>query len=130
MTKNVAFYGSLRKGCYNYERFKDGLTEKGQSVISGFRLYSLGAYPCIIRSDNPEDKVVVDLFEADEATFNRIHRMELGAGYDAEEVELNNENYVIYTFPPSMSEFYTRNRVSDGDWLKHVQDVHAKYAER
>jgi|SRR5690606_26956943 len=128
--RKVAFYGSLRKGCYNYEHFKSGLTEKGQTEIPGFRLYSLGAYPCIIRSDDPNDKVVVDLFEADEETFQRIHRMELGAGYRAEPITTGEEEYVVYTFPETSRDVLEPRRVTSGDWVNHVQGVYAKYCER
>jgi gamma-glutamylcyclotransferase (GGCT)/AIG2-like uncharacterized protein YtfP len=128
--RKVAFYGSLRKGCYNYNHFKTGLTERGQAELSGFQLFSLGAYPCIIRSDDPADKVVIDLFEANEETFQRIHRMELGAGYNAEVVEVNGEDYTIYTFPQNQREYLATRRVNSGDWLNHVQGTYAKYCEQ
>jgi gamma-glutamylcyclotransferase (GGCT)/AIG2-like uncharacterized protein YtfP len=118
---NVAFYGSLRKGCYNYNWFKEGLTLIGQSEIPGYKLFSLGSFPCIIPSDNPEDKVVVDLFKADESTFHRIHRMEIGAGYRAQAVTINEEDYIVYEYPRSRAEHLEDRHVPGGDWVKHLE---------
>jgi gamma-glutamylcyclotransferase (GGCT)/AIG2-like uncharacterized protein YtfP len=125
MSKNIAVYGSLRLGEYNHRHFASGLKHLGTTTINGFKLYSLGSYPGINPGDK-EDELVVDVFEADEPTFNGIHRMELGAGYHAEEKEFNigdsSVNAIIYVYDTDLSgernEYFNTPLVKHGDWTK------------
>jgi gamma-glutamylcyclotransferase (GGCT)/AIG2-like uncharacterized protein YtfP len=109
-SNKYAFYGSLRKDQYNYERLKNGLEYIATVEIPGFRLYSLGPYPTALRSDDPKDTLVVDLFNVSPTITYRIDAMERGADYDYEEVEVNGEKYGIYTWD-----------IAYGDWVKHLQ---------
>lgn len=100
MSKHVAAYGTLRKGFYNHDRF-DGVKYLGTTQIKGFDLYDLGPYPCVVR--NPEGKLTIDLLEVTDTTKNLTDRMEIGAGYGIEEIniELDGNNYhdvTIYTY--------------------------------
>jgi gamma-glutamylcyclotransferase (GGCT)/AIG2-like uncharacterized protein YtfP len=124
MNKNklYAFYGSLRKGMYNHKYFESGLEYLGTKEIKGYDLYSLGAFPCIVKSPVPDTVLTVDLFRAkNDATENRIHSMEKGAGYDYEEVEIDGQNFGIYVYdnrhkPP------IERLVPGGDWVKYLQN--------
>lgn len=118
---NYAFYGSLRKGMYNYEHFKLGLTYHKTVEVEGFRLFSLGSFPCVIRTEDPKDKLTVDLFTATPDTAHRIDRMERGASYDYEEITVDDTNYGIYTWDISTMGRLTDRRVPGGDWVKHLQ---------
>lgn len=121
-----AFYGSLRKGMYNYNGLKSGMEFMKTVEVPGFKLYSLGAYPCVVRTDSPEDKLTVDLFVVTGENESRIHRMELGAGYSYEEVEVEGESYGIYTFPTTSTTYLRDRYVPGGDWVKHLQQVNER----
>lgn len=101
MSKHIiAAYGTLRKGFYNHDRF-DGVKYLGTTRIKGFDLYNLGPYPCVVK--NPEGELTIDLLEVTPITKTNIDRMEIGAGYGIEEIniELDGNNYhdvTIYTY--------------------------------
>ena len=127
MNKNgrYAFYGSLRNGMYNHGYFKNGLEYLGTETITGFKLFSLGSYPCIIETGNEEDTVVVDLFNADNATATRIHSMERGAGYDYKDIEINGKDFGIYTYTRDSLNALSDRHVPGGDWVKYLHDRNA-----
>lgn len=122
MKNLLAIYGSLRRDCGNFLRFKDGLNYLGTTEINGFKMYSLGPYPACQRSDNEKDKVVVEIFEVDKITRMTIDGMEYGAGYKKEniDVNLNGETLTcgIYVYPKNFEfneDIYFR--VVNGDWV-------------
>lgn len=112
MSKQIAVYGSLREGEYNFNAFPDAKKVK-QSRVEGFKLYSLGAYPGAIKSESEEDTMVVDIIEVGEASYERIRAMELGAGYTEESVDIEGEEYPIYVYRRQPRE---ENLVESGDW--------------
>jgi gamma-glutamylcyclotransferase (GGCT)/AIG2-like uncharacterized protein YtfP len=92
----IATYGSLRKGEYNYDYFKhiygDEIEYQGTTVINGYTLHSLGAYPAINPTDE-QSEVTVDVLRVSEVVNHYIDQMELNAGYYIvkEEVILNDK---------------------------------------
>jgi len=123
-------YGSLRKGCYNcasYERaYGDGYQQLTQAWITGYKLYSLGAYPCVVFTGEEEDKLLVDIYQCSRECHNSIYRMEIGAGYYAKTIEVmgddgNAYEGIIYCYEESD---YTEKleRVVDGDWVTYVNN--------
>jgi gamma-glutamylcyclotransferase (GGCT)/AIG2-like uncharacterized protein YtfP len=127
MNKNhlYAFYGSLRKNMYNAKAVGDANMKYLKTVqIPGFELYNLsGAYPCAIRTDNPDDILTVDLFEVSTAREYGIHAMEIGAGYDYDEVEIGGTNYGIYTYDKSYRTRLANKLIPGGDWVKYLQEI-------
>jgi len=121
---NVLLYGSLRKGNYNYERFMDyfpkGLEFKSTTTIKGFDLYDLGSYPGIKKSDDPEKVLVVDIMTCSDDCFNSINRMELGAGYSAETVMIDETPYTIYLYEGRVN---PSRLVATGDWNSRKLEV-------
>lgn len=118
MKKTAAFYGSLRKGLYNYEAFKDGLTFLKRGVIKGAKLYSLGSYPAIRLTGVDNDFVVVDVFNIDNgSTFSIINGMEMGAGYGAKMMDVYTvdgvERCLVYYME---RELPLAANVYNGDW--------------
>jgi len=113
-----AFYGSLRNGQYNARREDETYKRIGEVTITGFKMYSLygGAYPCIVRTDNKKDTVVVELFNiTDENRILGIYGMEIGAGYHLEHVDVNGETCGIYVYPEG---YKNTVPVLSGDWVK------------
>lgn len=117
-----AFYGSLRNGMYNHAYMSSGMEYQKTTEITGFKLYSLGSYPCVIKTGNTDDKLTIDLFTVTGNMESRIHNMELGAGYDYEEIQVDGESYGIYVYDSSALGSVKDRYVPSGDWVKHLQD--------
>jgi len=85
MSKLCFFYGTLKRGHYNNERFAGGLTYKHDTTVRGFSLVQANAYyPHAI--PDTEGVVYGEVFEVDEQSAKSIDCMELGAGYRAIDV--------------------------------------------
>lgn len=118
----ILTYGSLRKGEYNYDRFKeyfkDGLQYESTITIKGFDLFDLGSYPGIKVSENPEKELVVDIMNCDLNCFNDINGMERGAGYSSHIININNREHIIYIYEGTASKL-----VESGDWSKYLKEL-------
>jgi gamma-glutamylcyclotransferase (GGCT)/AIG2-like uncharacterized protein YtfP len=115
-------YGSLRKGGYNFDRFKNGnnLNYIKTEVIKGWSLYSFGSYPAIIPGEN---SLTVDIVEADKDTYRNIVNMELGANYKIDTVN----GYPIFVYNDNKIDKY-RPLVYSGDWIKYkINEIKLKY---
>lgn len=120
MSKRVkcAFYGSLRKPMYNYERFierfgLDSMHYKKTVKIEGYELYDLGAYPGIQNAEKHKT-IVVDLFEVTEDVYNVIYDMESGANYYEDDVFIDSGIYKIFIYLGKVS---PEDLVKSGDWF-------------
>lgn len=115
MTKKHLFYGSLRSGQYNFNRFGPGTQKYIKTVkIPGFKMYNLGYYPCVTESDNLQDEITAELHEVNEEAAKKIYFMEKGAGYLSKHIEIDGEKAVIYYYT---SEHLNRNNIIEsGDW--------------
>lgn len=112
-----AFYGSLRKGQYNYTR--TGLPKETyiKTVqIEGYEMYSLGAFPLVVQSSNKKDVITVDLFAiANENLQRGIHLMEIGAGYERIAHTIDGKDYYLYVYSRANKGL---QRVTSGDWAE------------
>jgi gamma-glutamylcyclotransferase (GGCT)/AIG2-like uncharacterized protein YtfP len=122
--ENFAFYGSLRIKEYNYKRIlgdSSGTKYEGESKITGYKMYDLGPFPAIVETGDETDVVVVDKFHIpDFVNGQRIHSMEIGAGYEAKEIAIDNKNYTIYVYKDVPR--YNRGTVPSGDWSAHTRN--------
>ncbi len=108
-----AFYGSLRKGMENHERYQTALDYLFSARLSGFKLYSRGEYPCITRS-NQSDSVVIEVFRVTDSVVEKeIHEMEIEDGYFYDEVLINEKKIGIYLF----EDVKNFSEVNEGDWV-------------
>lgn len=113
-TELFAFYGSLRRGMDNYQDFEAALEFVKITRISGFKLYSLGAYPYAVRSDDMRSSLVIEIFKVkNQAARLAIHEMEIEAGYIFELIEIGEEKVGIYLFEQSGDDPWVEN----GDWV-------------
>lgn len=110
----IAAYGTLKKGFYNNSRFKNNYIETAK--IDGYQLYDLGPYPAVIRDENAKD-LVVDVLEVDDNEKQAIDRMEQGAGYHLETVNINGRNCTIYTFTKKMLIYHGGKKVETNEYL-------------
>jgi gamma-glutamylcyclotransferase (GGCT)/AIG2-like uncharacterized protein YtfP len=115
-----AFYGSLRKGMYNYELFKSHLEYQFTERLPGFRLHALSHYPIAVKSDSTDDLITVEIFAlTDLETRNKIHQIEMDAGYYFEEIIVRGISAMIYLFENSSG----YPLVPDGDWVRHFESM-------
>ena len=112
-----AFYGSLRQGMYNHQIFEQHLHYLFTENLAGFRLYALERYPIAVKSESIRDVIKVEIFQVTDAeTENKIHRLELNAGYYYDEVLVRGVLAGIYLFQKSGNHLL----VPGGDWVQHV----------
>lgn len=114
----LAVYGSLRPGKYNYKRFSSLSPRDSNITLKGYKMFDLGAYPAVIRTNNILDTIVCDVIAADDMDAKSIDSMEYGAGYHKEEVNINGKTCALYVHKDSS---YIKNhvRVLSGDWNKY-----------
>lgn len=117
-----AFYGSLRQGMENYHAYQDDLRYIATTELSGFKMYSLSEYPYVVRTGDPDHKIIVDLFRiTNESTEQNIHQMEIDAGYIFSEVSISDTKFGIYLFEtPGPSD----PEVRGGDWTGFRKSAH------
>lgn len=70
----VAVYGSLKRNFYNHHFLEvDDTVFLADAQVSGFKMYSLGSYPMIVKGNGV---VSVELYEVSRETFARLDRLE------------------------------------------------------
>jgi len=116
----IAVYGSLRKGEYNYNRFKqlfpDIKVVDTTITITDFALYDLQfGYPGIKREKDA--KLVVDILEVNDMCEDMLDNMELGAGYHIEYIKIKNETIKIYVYDGKVKDEHI---VENGDWSHYI----------
>lgn len=129
----ILAYGSLRKGDYNYTRFKEYFKDEFQYVktleLPGFDLYYLPyGYPGVKR--NPHGKITVDIIEVTEGCYAEIEAMETYADYTPLTFETllslddNGENLKYYeaTLFLYNGGVTNNNFVKHGDWIKFINE--------
>ena len=110
-----AFYGSLRRGLHNHEKFRPVLHYQFSCWVKGFQLHSLGEFPFAIRTGEIEGVILVEIFEIrDLAIEKEIDLLELGYGYHIETILIDEQPVKIYLF----NEKANYPLVSGGDWMK------------
>jgi gamma-glutamylcyclotransferase (GGCT)/AIG2-like uncharacterized protein YtfP len=116
MTTNLyAFYGSLRRGLENYGLFQSHLHYQFSCWITGFTLFSMGDFPFAVKTDNENDKILVEIFEiTDEETQKKIDELELGYDYYLETILIDKKPTKIYV----MKNNANYPAVIGGDWVK------------
>jgi gamma-glutamylcyclotransferase (GGCT)/AIG2-like uncharacterized protein YtfP len=113
-----AFYGTLRPGMELYEAYRPGMTHLGQTILEGYRLYSLGEYPYAVPSS--AGRIVVDLYKLEPEWAREIHEMEIEAGYYYDEIIIDGLAFGIYLFDrPGAQDLEIRS----GDWARHIAEI-------
>ena len=88
--KTIFVYGTLKRGHYNYKRFGMNQSEYlGNGIVRGYKMYTNGSYPGIIKTNNEEDVISGELFNVSEMLFNTLDMMETCAGYHIALVDIN-----------------------------------------
>lgn len=118
--RNILVYGSLRKGEYNYDSFKEEYGDDFQFVkeltLEGYKLYSLGVYPGIKKTNNKEDVLVVNKIQLSEEAYRDVDWMEIGAGYSRETINVDGDDCTLYIYDGHVRD---TDLVENGDWSKY-----------
>ena len=125
-TYKLFLYGSLRKGMpLNY--MLRSVQNKGEKGLTKelFSLYSIGdRYPCLVKS--PNERVVGEVVEVDEKTYNYISEMEKSAGYHTEEiiVIVRGQEVVVecYMMTEDKAKWRVDGLVNGGDWVPYFNE--------
>lgn len=121
----LAVYGTLRRGLGANEllRFSSRLfcTE-----IKGFRMLDLGAYPCVLKTDNDENRITVEVYSVTRNTLKEVDRYENcdpdGNGmFDREVITISNNgvDYVCWIYlvgPEGYSMIEWADEITSGDY--------------
>ena len=87
--------------------------------LKGFRMFSLGEYPYVVRAGE-DDTIVAELFEiTNPDTEQMIRTMELEADYILSTVRIENTLFGIFLFESAAQ---TDQCVVHGDWQRHCQE--------
>ncbi|AUS01850.1 AIG2-like gamma-glutamyl cyclotransferase [Vibrio phage 1.293.O._10N.261.52.E1] len=110
----VAVYGSLRMGMGNH-RVIEGAELKGTGEVTGWDLFSLGAYPFILQGDN---SLVVEVYEVDSEA--RQQRLDMLEGYPSyyDRVKIDTEFGEAWIYFMHGDDNGTSPLVESGDWVK------------
>jgi gamma-glutamylcyclotransferase (GGCT)/AIG2-like uncharacterized protein YtfP len=109
-----AFYGTLRRGMENHTRFADFLRYRYSFWVPGYRMHSVGDYPCVVPA-GPANFVLCEIMDvASGAVRQAIHHLEEEAGYRFGEVGLRGERVGIFYFD-AVENFL---EVKSGDWVQ------------
>lgn len=73
---NVFVYGTLMEGLHNHYLLKDKDTELcGEGIITGFKMYDKGAYPCIIPD---KGAIFGELYKVNKQILKTLDCLEIG----------------------------------------------------
>lgn len=123
VNKNVAVYGTLRKGCGNHGILY-GL-QGTRAIVQGFKMYDLGAFPYVVHTGNHDDSIAVEVYEVPD--YNTARRLDSLEGYHHEQgftgfydrikacTTVGQEVY-LYVFPQHEGE----EEIESGDWVYHT----------
>jgi gamma-glutamylcyclotransferase (GGCT)/AIG2-like uncharacterized protein YtfP len=123
------FYGSLRKGEYNFERFEQqwpgALEEIGTGYIVGWNLIDLGSYPSIVPAD-VDASVVGEVYDVSDEVFAHVEALEAEADYRRYTVDVHTTDSApcvqayVYGFSRP-AEISDRPRIESGDWKRRLK---------
>lgn len=74
-THKLFVYGTLKKG-FKLHKFLEGSKYLGETVVRGFELLNLGAFPGMMVSEIPDNPVHGELYEVDAATLSLLDKIE------------------------------------------------------
>ena len=97
----------------NHLAYSDHLLYLFSARLKGYKLYSMGQYPCAIKTSG-EDAITVEVFETGhQQTADDIHRLEVEEGYYSDEQMINGvmTRIYLYNHPGNYQE------VPGGDWV-------------
>lgn len=96
--KRIACYGSLKKGFHNFERMGKQ-TLVGETIIHG-AMFMFSSYPHFYDCFGKKYSYVAEIYEVDEATYEKIADMELGSGYHIKTIMVDDQEVTLFVANP------------------------------
>ncbi len=122
-----AAYGTLRKGSYNYDRFKRHFQDDFNHVetieTKGIKMYDCtsGHYPYGVKDEKSD--VIIDIIECSQSCFDAITGMEYGAGYNLTTIIIDNKP--VHTFLlNNEGQNWAGSKIVPKDWVKYEKENH------
>jgi len=114
-------YGTLKRGFPNYPLL-EYLDAKfvGSGFITGYKMYDLGNYPTIVKSNNEDDIVYGEVFEVED--FNKLDILEgvKWGLYERITLPVNGEECYVYVCGKKNEKRFKRTPIiGDGIWHKN-----------
>lgn len=115
-----AFYGTLRLKMENFIPFADQIEYIKTVTIKGYKMYSLGDYPYILKTGLESDRIVCDLCRvANSSVCREIDEMEITAGYECEDIEVDGEFFRIFVYKNYIP---GTPQILSGDWVRLMNE--------
>ena len=115
----VAVYGSLRKGLMNHTVIHEA-EFVGEGIVKGFGMYSLGAYPALVR-EGRHVPVVVEMYEVTPKIMAGLDNLEGFPSYYTRKlcpILINGESVPAWVY--YMDRTFTKGFVTSGDWKQYI----------
>lgn len=123
----VAVYGTLRQGQPNHGRInKDPICE---TVLTCKKMFTLGGFPIVQQTDNPDDTIVAEVYALDEKQLASCDRLEGHPDWYERKIVANIQGELVhddavhplwlYLMPEG--KYPHAPHVESGDWLVHVR---------
>jgi len=110
-----AFYGSLRRGMRLYKEFNPNLMYQYSMWLQGYDLFSLGPYPCAVKSTNPQNKILVEIMQVTDPFVEKdIFQIEMNAAYYYTDIFIQSKPVGIFLYEKAKN----YPSVHHGDWVK------------
>lgn len=98
-----------------HEEFKVSLKYQHSFWLKGYDLYSLGPYPCAVKSDSSTSKILVEVMKVvDPDVERKISGIEMDAGYYYTDILIQNKPVGIFLYESAAN----YPQVHHGDWVK------------
>ena len=126
--RNICVYGSLRKGCYNFDRFcgyypGEIIYKETTTIDANYALFSLGSYPALVKSEE-KNNITVDILEVSERAFEALNRMEVGAGYSPVKININGVECTVWIYNYKA---HPNAKVESGNWVEYLASKELVY---
>ena len=96
--QKIAVYGSLKQGAYNHSRFDIGKPVGYGTVVGA--MYLMASYPHLFREGvKPTDLErthEVEIYEIEDDVYESIYYMELGAGYQCVDENIDGHDVKVF----------------------------------
>lgn len=118
----VLVYGTLREGMSN-SRLLQGSTKVLDMNLNNFKMYDVGAFPCVVPAEN-KTGIYVEMYEVNRSTLQRLdhlegvpnmYRREVVAQCD---IGYGNQDVYMYIWNSGTERM---NEIPDGDYVQYIQ---------
>ena len=95
-------------------------TKLGSARIKGFKMFSLGGFPYVSPTDDPEFEITIEVYEVDQTTMRRLDSLEgYPSFYDRQLVQTPFGEAWIYF----IASYRSAPPVLHGDWVRYKTEA-------